>query len=161
LQEFDEMKKNEKFKKQRNPYPVVDAVIEKNGKIVLIIKSRGAYKGLLGLPGGFIEWGETAEQAAIREAKEETGLRIKLIEILGVYSDPRRDVRGHLMTTVFVAKAIGGKLKASDDAVEVHWYDMKKIPWNMFEKNSDHPKIICDYMKWKKSKQKKTFWSTK
>jgi len=155
------MKKSEKFKKQRNPYPVVDAVIEKNGKIALITKARGAYRDLLGLPGGFIEWDETAEEAAVREAREETGLHVKLIEILGVYSDPRRDIRGHLMTTVFIAKAIGGRLKAGDDAAKACWYDMKKIPWKMFEKNSDHPKIIRDYIKWKKSKRKKTFWSTK
>ena len=154
-------RKGWEFKKLRNPYPVVDAIVEKNGKIVLIEKDRGPYAGMLGLPGGFIEWGETAEQAVVREAKEETGLRIKAIEILGVYSRPTRDVRGHLMTVVFAARLLGGKLRGRDDVAKARWFHLKKIPWKKFNRTSDHPQIIRDYMKWKKARRRETFWSSK
>jgi len=119
------------FMKYKNPIPVVDAIIEKDGKIVLIKRKIKPFKGKLAIPGGHVEYGEIVEDAAKREAKEETALNIRLIDILGVYSDPKRDPRGHYITTVFVAKSISGKLKAASDAKEVSFY----YPMNLKKKD--------------------------
>lgn len=141
----------------KSPCPTVDIIIEKDGKIALVKRKKEPFKDKLAIPGGFVEYNETVEHAAVREAEEETGLKVELKEILGVYSIPTRDPRKHTITTAFVAKPLSGKLKADTDAEEVNWYSLKKID---FQKLAfDHGKILKDYIKWKKSKQ--TFWSTK
>ncbi len=124
--------------KYKNPLPAVDIIIKYNGGIVLITRKDGK----LAIPGGFIEY-ETAEQAAVREAKEETGLDIKIERLLGVYSDPERDPR-HVMSVTYVAKG-KGKLKAGDDARGAKVF--KKIPDGLA---FDHNKILNDYMKTEK-----------
>jgi len=136
---------------------VVDVIIQKDDKIVLIKHSKNWFKGKLGIPGGHVEYGETVEHAALREAKEETSLNVILKEILGVYSDPTRDKRGHYITTVFVADYLNGELKGKDDAAEARWFNINNLPYD--EMAGDHPKILKDYLKWKK--EKGTYWSTK
>ena len=84
----------------RNPTPTVDIVILKENDLLLIRRGREPFRGKWALPGGFIEYGETAEEAAVREAAEETGLTVELEGILGVYSDPNRDPRKHILTAV-------------------------------------------------------------
>ena len=143
--------------KQRNPYPVIDVIINRNDEIILIKRRKEPNKGKFSIPGGFVEWGETVEDAAIREAQEETGLKVKLAEILGVYSDPDRDVRGHVMTVAFVANPIGGILKGGDDAEDAKWFNLSDVPFENMP--GDHPKIIHDFIKWKKSGG--TYWSRK
>lgn len=143
--------------KPKTPSAAVDIIIEKAGKIVLIQRKFSPFIGRFALPGGFVEREETVEAAAIRETKEETGLDIKIMEILGVYSDPKRDPRLHTITTAFIVKPLANKLKAGDDAKDAEWVnlkdiDIKKMPF-------DHGKIIEDYMKWKKKKG--TYWSSK
>lgn len=130
------------YKKQfKNPAVTVDIVIETENGIVLIKRKNEPYKNKWALPGGFVEYGEKVEEAAIREAKEETGLNITLKKLLGVYSKPDRDPRGHTVSCIFVAKKIGGKLLASTDAKEVK---IVKYPANL-ELAFDHKEILEDY----------------
>ncbi len=139
---------------KHNPFDTVDAIIQKGESIVLIRRRNEPFKGRLAFPGGFVG-NETVEEAAAREAREETGLDVRLIGILGVYSDPERDPRGHNISTVFVAEPVGGKLRAGDDAQESKWADLKDI--NPEEMSFDHRKMLSDYMEWKKSGG--TYWS--
>lgn len=141
----------------KNPIPTVDIIIEKDDKVVLIRRKREPFKGKLAIPGGFVNEGELIEDRAIIEAKEETSLDVKLKEILGVYSIPDRDPRGHLMTTVFIAKPISGRVKGGDDAAEASWFKLSNKILN--EVSFDHKKILMDYLKWEKKKG--TYWSTK
>ena len=105
------------------PNLTVDAVIrDKQKGIVLIKRANDPYKNHWALPGGFVEIGETVEQATIREALEETGLTIKLEKLLGVYSDPARDPRGHTVSVVFLAVPVEGSLRADTDAAEAEWF---------------------------------------
>ena len=98
----------------------MDAVIIcKDSSIVLIKRKNDPYKDSWALPGGFVEYGETVESAILREVKEETGLEIDLCGIVGVYSDPERDPRGHTVTICYLALKTGGKLKADTDASDV------------------------------------------
>lgn len=125
--------------KYLNPIPTVDIIIESNGGIILI-KRKNPPEGWA-LPGGFVDYGETLEAAAVREAKEETGLDIELIRQFHTYSDPKRDPRHHSITTVFIAKA-KGKPKAGDDAKEIGIFNKDNLP---AEIAFDHRDIIQDY----------------
>ena len=132
------------MKKYKNPYPTVDIIIEikrKNGQpgIVLIKRKNPPYGWAI--PGGFVDYGESLEQAALREAKEETSLDIRLIKQLHTYSDPQRDPRKHTITTVFIAEAEGCP-KAQDDAEEIGIFSRNEID---FPLAFDHIKIIRDY----------------
>ena len=113
------------------PRVTVDVVIKRrNGKFVLVKRANDPFKDFWALPGGFVEYGETVEQAAIREVKEETGLDVELLGILGVYSEPNRDPRGHTISIVFLALEKGGKLKAASDAKQVKEFEkMSKKVW--------------------------------
>lgn len=146
--EMIELLKNkhpETFKPFRNPLPAVDIIIEYQGGIVLI-ERRNPPLGLA-LPGGFVEYGETLEEAALREAKEETNLQIKLKNLLGCYSDPNRDPRFHTISTVFIADGYGD-LQGKDDALEAKAYSKDSIPWERLV--FDHAKILKDYIERKK-----------
>ncbi len=116
-----------------------DIVLIENGKILLVKRGREPFKGMWATPGGRIEEGETAEQCAIREMKEETGLEIEIIRLTGIYSDPARDPRG-IIAAAYLAKRTGGKLSAGDDAAETKWFDLTDLP----ELAADHKKIIED-----------------
>jgi ADP-ribose pyrophosphatase YjhB (NUDIX family) len=140
----------------KTPFLATDIIIQKDERILLILREIEPHKNKLTFPGGFVEYGETIEQAAVREAKEETSLKIRLKEILGVYSDPRREPRFHAVTVVFIAEIIGGKLKGSFEG-KPRWYSLKEI--NFSDLGFDHSKILKDYIKWKKSGR--TFWSSK
>jgi len=117
-----------------------DVIIELEDGIILVRRGNEPFKNYWALPGGFVEYGETVENAAIREVKEETGLEIKLKKLFGVYSEPGRDPRGHTVTICYLGTRIGGKLKAASDADEARIF--KEIPWN--ELAFDHAKILKD-----------------
>ena len=122
----------------RNPVPTVDIIIETAGGIVLI-KRKNPPLGWA-LPGGFVDYGETLEQAAAREALEETGLAVQLQRQFHTYSDPRRDSRLHTVSTVFIATAAGTPT-AGDDAGEAKIFSEQALPALAF----DHKKILNDY----------------
>lgn len=126
-------------KKYRNPVPTVDIIIEINDGIVLIERVNPPYGWAL--PGGFVDYGESLEHAAVREAKEETSLDVELTEQFHSYSDPNRDPRQHTITTVFIAKA-SGTPKAADDAKTIGIFGKNGIPQQLA---FDHAQIIGDY----------------
>ena len=125
--------------KYRNPLPTVDIIIEISKGILLIKRKNPPYGWAL--PGGFVDYGESLEDAALREAKEETSLHVKLVSALGAYSDPKRDARHHTISYVFIARS-KGKAKASDDAIEIGIFDRNSLPENLA---FDHEKILRDY----------------
>ena len=125
--------------------PTVDAIIEAAGGIVLI-KRRFPPPGWA-LPGGFVEYGETVEAAAVREAREETGLQVTLTELFGVYSDPRRDPRRHTIAVVFVAHANGTPV-GGDDAAEARIFTEQTVPSPLA---FDHSRILREYFEYKRT----------
>lgn len=124
----------------QNPLLTVDIIIEIESKGIILIRRKNPPYGWA-LPGGFVDYGESLEEAAIREAKEETDLDVKLDKQLHTYSDPRRDPRHHSISTVYVAKA-DGKPEAKDDAAEIGIFDQSNLPDNIA---FDHRSILNDY----------------
>ena len=116
------------------PKLTVDAVIILNGKIVLIKRKRPPYQGNFALPGGFVEIGETTEEATAREVSEETGLSIEIIKLLGVYSAPLRDSRGHTVSVCYLALGKGNP-KADSDAEDVGLFEVTDLPQLAFDHN--------------------------
>jgi ADP-ribose pyrophosphatase YjhB (NUDIX family) len=126
----------------KNPIPTVDIIIEIESKGIVLIKRRNPPYGWA-LPGGFVDYGESLEEAAVREAKEETDLDVKLIEQFHTYSNPRRDPRHHSISAVYIAKA-KGTLQAKDDAMEIGIFKESSLP---DEIAFDHRSILKDYFK--------------
>ena len=124
----------------KTPGLTVDGVILENGEISLIKRKGEPFKGKWALPGGFVEYNETVEDAVIREIREETGVNAEIKELVGVYSDPMRDPRGHTVSIVFLLDIIGGEIKFGDDACNAKFFNLKKLPDLSF----DHDKIISD-----------------
>ncbi len=120
----------------------VDGILRRAGGIILIRRKNPPFRGCYALPGGFVEHGETVESAVVREFYEETGLRTKVKSLVGVYSEPDRDPRGHTVTVVFELDSIGGKLKGGDDAAEAKVFPIDALPELAF----DHAKILFDYL---------------
>jgi len=123
----------------KNPFPTVDIIIEVQGGIVLIERKNPPHGWAI--PGGFVDYGETVEAAAVREAKEETSLDVELTRLLGVYSDPLRDPRSHTISTVFVATAADLPV-AADDAADAGVFTESTLPENIV---FDHREILRDY----------------
>jgi 8-oxo-dGTP diphosphatase len=124
----------------KKPALTVDIVIKTREGVVLVKRKNEPFRGKWALPGGFVNYGEKVENAALREAKEETGLWVKLNGLVGVYSDPDRDPRGHVVSVCFSARPIGEEIHARSNAAEVRVF--KKIPWK--ELAFDHAKILKD-----------------
>ena len=128
----------------RNPLLTVDIIIECPDGIVLI-ERRNPPLGWA-LPGGFVDYGESLEAAAIREAAEETSLEVRLVAQMHTYSDPDRDPRHHTVSTVFIAKADGAPV-AADDARDAAVFNADNLPSPIV---FDHPAILRDYFAYKK-----------
>jgi ADP-ribose pyrophosphatase YjhB (NUDIX family) len=126
----------------RNPIPTVDIIIEIESKGIVLIKRKNPPHGWA-LPGGFVDYGESLEEAAVREAKEETDLDVKLTEQFHTYSDPERDSRHHSISTVYIAKAKGIP-QAKDDAIEIGIFNESILP---DEIAFDHRSILMNYFK--------------
>ena len=135
----------------RTPEIAADIVIEledRPGRPIVVIRRAHPPLGHA-LPGGFVDIVETVEHAAVREAREETGLDVTLTALLGVYSDPARDPRGHTVAIVYVASA-RGEPAAGDDAAGVLVTDPAKVPPLI----GDHGKIVADYLEWRRSRDR-------
>lgn len=121
------------------PKLMVDVVIPSEDGVVLIRRGSEPFEGQWALPGGFVEIGETVEQAAVREAAEETGLAVEIARLVGVYSEPERDPRGHNVSVAFLARVVGGQMRADTDASEVSVLDHRDV-----ELAFDHRRIVDD-----------------
>jgi ADP-ribose pyrophosphatase YjhB (NUDIX family) len=131
------------FRNYKNPLPTVDIIIEATDGIVLIERKNKPLGWAL--PGGFVDYAESLEQAAVREAREETGLHVTLTRQLKTYSDPDRDPRHHTISTIFIATADGSP-NAGDDAGKTGIFTQQNLPPLVF----DHAKILADYFTFKK-----------
>ncbi len=138
--------------KYRNPLLTVDIIIETAQGILLIERRNPPYGWAL--PGGFVDYGESLEKAARREAEEETSLHVKLKEQFYSYSDPDRDPRHHTVTTVFIAGG-EGEPGANDDAVRVAFFREDTLPSPVV---FDHRRILRDYFRYRKGESKKNIF---
>jgi len=127
------------IRQYRNPFPTVDIIIETGSGIVLIERKNPPHGWAL--PGGFVDYGESLEAAAVREAREETSLEVSNLRLLGCYSDPGRDDRMHTISTVYVAEG-HGKPQAADDAARLKIFQLTNLPEILC---FDHAAILADY----------------
>ncbi|MGZ4904094.1 MAG: NUDIX domain-containing protein [Halobacteriota archaeon] len=128
---------------RKSPALTVDAVIISDREVVLIKRQKEPFQDHWALPGGFVEYGETVDAAIRREVAEETGLCIELASLVGVYSDPHRDPRGHVVSIAFLAKINSGTLSGGSDASEARLWPLATLPALAF----DHAHIINDALK--------------
>lgn len=128
----------------KTPLLTVDCVVlNPRGEVLLIERKNGPYRGHLALPGGFVDIGETVEDACRRELMEETGVKAGKLTLVGVYSDPNRDPRGHTASVVFLTRVRTNKTEAGDDAASARWVaDWRRLPLAF-----DHAKILADAMR--------------
>ena len=126
----------------KSPSITADGILIKNQQILLVKRKNQPFKGKGALPGGFVEYEEKTEDTVIREVLEETGLKTKINQLAGVYSDPDRDPRGHTITVAYILDIIGGELVAGDDASDVKFFNVKELPDLSF----DHSKIINEVL---------------
>lgn len=132
--------------KRSTPLLTIDIVIELDGRGIVLIERKNPPHGWA-LPGGFVDYGESLEEASLREAKEETSLDVQLIEQFHTYSDPRRDPRHHTVSTVFIAKASGSPI-GGDDAKRAEIFTEANLPSPLV---FDHAQILRDYFYYKKA----------
>jgi 8-oxo-dGTP diphosphatase len=139
--------------KYKSPSLTVDGIVQIDDKIVLIKRKNPPFKDYWAFPGGFVEYGETTENAVLREIYEETSLKTKIKHLLGVYSDPNRDPRGHTVSVVYVLEPIGGTLKGSDDAKDAKLFKIEEV--KDLSLAFDHKKIFDDYVNYLTKNEKK------
>lgn len=120
-----------------------DTVIEKDGQVTLVKRGQEPFQGMWVLPGGHVEEGEQVREAAVREAREETGLDIEVDGILGIYDEPGRDPRGPVISVVYICSTGGEELEADTDADEARWFSFEEIPEEL---GFDHRNILDDYI---------------
>ena len=129
---------------QLHPAVTVDGLVLVEGKLVAIRRRNDPFRSMPALPGGFVELGETTVEAVVREVREETGLQTRVLRLIGVFSDPSRDSRGHTVSIAYALEAIGGKLGAGSDASAIVLVDPDEPPRMAF----DHNEIV---RKWRGS----------
>ncbi|HYO70562.1 MAG TPA: NUDIX hydrolase [Archangium sp.] len=134
----------------KNPIPTVDCIIELPGERLVLIRRKNPPLGWA-LPGGFVDEGERLDLAAAREAREETGLDVEVVEQFFTYSDPSRDPRKHTVSTVYLCRAQGEPV-GSDDAAEARAFPVDGLPGELC---FDHGTILADYLAYKRTGQRR------
>lgn len=130
----------------RNPAPTADVIVEMPEGGIVLIERRYDPLGWA-IPGGFVDYGESLEECAVREAREETGLDVELIHQLGTYSDPSRDARRHTITAVYVGRPCSNAaLHSADDAAKAEVFTQDRLPSPLV---FDHAAILEDYFRWR------------
>jgi 8-oxo-dGTP diphosphatase len=130
--------------KPKTPLLTADCVVfDRDGRLLLIRRKNPPFKGRYALPGGFVELGESVEDAALRELEEETGITGKIIKLIGVYSDPKRDPRGHTVSTAFLVRPRSIKVQGGDDAESAAFVE----DWRGLKLAFDHNTILKDALK--------------
>lgn len=125
----------------RTPALAADCVVvDAKRRVLLVRRKYEPFKGQYAVPGGFVEIGETVENACRRELLEETGVKAGKLQLLGVYSDPDRDPRGHICTVTFLTRVRSAVAKAGDDAAAAEWID----DWSGLDLAFDHAKVLAD-----------------
>ncbi|MGD0819058.1 MAG: NUDIX domain-containing protein [Methanomassiliicoccales archaeon] len=124
----------------KKPWMTTDGIVVIEDQVVLIKRGREPFKGMYALPGGIVEYGETVEDCVVREIEEETGLKTRVLELVGIYSVADRDPRGHFITAAFNLMPIGGSLRSGDDAAEAGLFPLEMLP----EMAGDHLTILSD-----------------
>ena len=137
-------------KQFKNPTPTVDCIIELSGDRIVLIRRNNPPIGWA-LPGGFVDEGEPLHAAAVREAREETGLTVELLEQFFTYSDPKRDPRKHTVSTVYIGRA-QGEPQGADDAAEARAFPVNALPQDLC---FDHGTIVADYLAYKRTGQRR------
>lgn len=128
----------------KTPLLTVDCVVfDASGALLLIERGHEPFKGFYALPGGFVDVGETVEEAALRELKEETGASGRVVRLVGVYSDPARDPRGHTVSVAFVVEWDGAAVRGGDDAASAAFVK----DWREKRLAFDHAKIVADALR--------------
>jgi 8-oxo-dGTP diphosphatase len=122
----------------KKPTLTCDGVVVQDGKLLLIRRGRDPYKGMYALPGGIMEYGESSEECVIREVMEETGLGTDIVRLVGVFSDPGRDPRGHFVTILYQLRMTGGELAGGDDAASAEFFPLNQLPSLAF----DHATLV-------------------
>jgi len=126
----------------KRPLIAADGIVIIDDEIVLVKRGKEPYKGKYALPGGVVDYGEKVEDCVVREIREETGLDTRVLDLIGVYSDPSRDPRGHCISAVFHLARVGGSLHSGDDAAEVRTFSLTKVPSLAF----DHNEIVRNFV---------------
>jgi 8-oxo-dGTP diphosphatase len=130
--------------KPKTPLLTVDCVVlDPEGRVLLIRRKRPPFEGQFALPGGFVDVGETVEEACRRELLEETGVKAGKLQLVGVFSDPARDPRSHTVSVTFLARVRSAKATAGDDAAAVEWL----ANWQRLPLAFDHKAILRSAMK--------------
>jgi 8-oxo-dGTP diphosphatase len=130
----------------RSPLVAADGIIMIDNELVLIRRKFYPFEGKLALPGGMVEHDERVEDAVRREMKEEIGLDVEIVDLLGVYSEPGRDPRGHVVSVAYILERVGGELRSGDDAKAIELVDIENIPDLAF----DHNEIVEDFIEFMK-----------
>jgi len=123
----------------------VDVIVVKEGKVLLVKRKREPFAGFWALPGGFIEENETAEEAAVREVMEETGLMVKIEALVDVFSEVDRDPRGRVISIVYSAVPAGGNLKKGKEVEDVKWFPLHRVPRLAF----DHGEMLKRFLQYR------------
>jgi 8-oxo-dGTP diphosphatase len=140
------------MRKPQTPLLAADCVaFDGRGRVLLIRRGHPPFKGSYALPGGFVGIGETVEEACRRELKEETGVTAGRMELVGAYSDPRRDPRFHTCSVVFMTRLARATPRAGDDAAAAEWVD----DWRKVELAFDHARILEDALRLRKERARR------
>ena len=134
------------MRKPKTPLLTVDAFVrDSRGRLLLVRRGRPPFRGKWALPGGFCDVGETTQECCAREVEEETGVEVRVGRLLGVFSDPRRDPRGHTVSVLYEARPLRGAARGGDDAAEARWFARRELP--KLELAFDHGKIVREQLR--------------